>query len=155
MFPATLRAVITFDGSDSSDFSGEFFNQTLLAMPTNPAAVFFGGTLIYRTTDSGNTWDFLDPKTVSLLNHHTLALARDNDTVYVGSDGGASRFQISTISSGAATFTALNNKLPVGLVQGIGPTSDQQLDTARRFPGDWNPALYGKPYLESGGLRRR
>ena len=119
--PSYTAGSLTFDGSDSSDFSGEFFNQTLLAMPTNPAAVFFGGTLIYRTTDSGNTWDFLDPKTVSLLNHHTLALARDNDTVYVGSDGGASRFQISTISGGAATFTALNNKLPVGLAQGIGP----------------------------------
>jgi photosystem II stability/assembly factor-like uncharacterized protein len=116
----TLNGV-TFDGNNSGDYSAEFFNQTLLADPVIPGEVFFGGVLIYRTTDSGNTWDFLDPKTISLLNHHALAIGPDKNTVYLGSDGGASRFAISNISAGTATLTRLNARLPVGLIQAIGP----------------------------------
>ncbi len=151
--PSFTEDGTTFDGNNPSDYSSEFFTQTLLASPTNPGEVIFGGSLIYRTTDSGNTWDFLDPTTISLINHHALALGPDNNTVYVGSDGGASKFELSTVSGGTATFTALNSNLPVGLTQGIGPHPTNNSILLAGFQGtgtlryagslNWNLVDYG------------
>ncbi len=82
-----------------------------------------------------------------------MALGPESNTVYVGSDGGASKFELSTISGGTATFTALNNKLPIGLTQGIGPHPTNNSILLAGFQGtgtlrytgslNWNLIDYG------------
>src|SRR5262249_39410548 len=47
------------DGTSPNNFSQEFYDQTLLVSPTDPATVFFGGVGIYASSDSGMTWSFL------------------------------------------------------------------------------------------------
>jgi hypothetical protein len=117
---------ITIDGPTRGNTSFEDYDQALLVSPTNPATVFFGGCGIYQSTDSGAHWTFLAQNGGTHTDQHALALDADQDTVYLGNDGGAFKFRISGISGGIATFTALNDTLGVGQIQGIGPhpTSD-------------------------------
>jgi len=116
----------TIDGTAPTNFSQEGYDQTLQVSPTDPATVFFGGIGIYRSVDSGTTWSFLAQNGGTHSDQHALAVAPDNDTVYVGNDGGAYSFSMSGITGGVATFTPLNNTLSAGQIQGIGPhpTSD-------------------------------
>jgi photosystem II stability/assembly factor-like uncharacterized protein len=109
------------DGTSPNNFSQEFYDQTLLVSPTDPATVFFGGVGIYGSSNSGMTWSFLPQNGGTHSDQHALAIAPDNDTVYLGNDGGAYSFNISAITAGVATFTSLNSTLNAGQIQGIGP----------------------------------
>ena len=111
------------DGSGATNFAQQFYDQTLLVSPTNPSQVFFGGVGLYDSSNSGASWTFMPgTKGGTHSDQHALAIAPDKDTVYVGNDGGAYSFKISQISGGVAgSFTDLNNTLPMGQIQGIGP----------------------------------
>ena len=117
---------LTIDGTRPSNTSQEFYDQTLLVSPVDPATVFFGGLGLYASTDSGTNWTFLPQKGGIHADQHALALDADGDTIYVGNDGGVFKFSLKDISGAGATFTALNNTLGVGQIQSIGPhpTSD-------------------------------
>ena len=117
---------ITIDGTTPGNSSQEFYDQALLVSPADPATVFFGGIGIYASTDAGASWTFLAQNGGIHADQHALALDADQDTVYVGNDGGVFKFSLSGISGGAAAFTALNDTLGVGQIQSIGPhpTSD-------------------------------
>lgn len=122
---------VSIDGTDSSNFSESLYDQVLAVDPADPTGrtVFFGGQGIYESTDAGGHWSFLAANGGTQAGQQALAIAPDNDTVYLGNDGGAYKFSIKGISGGVAAFTALNGTLPLGQVQGIGPhpTSDQQM----------------------------
>jgi photosystem II stability/assembly factor-like uncharacterized protein len=109
------------DGKGANNFSQEFYDQTLLVSPLDPATAFFGGVGIYVTRDSGATWSFLAQNGGVHSDQHALAVASDNDTVYLGNDGGAFSFSISGITGSGATFTSLNGTLSAGQIQGLGP----------------------------------
>ena len=117
---------VTIDGTTPGNRSQEFYDQALLVSPTDPATVLFGGVGIYASTDAGATWTFLAQNGGIHADQHALALDADQNTVYVGNDGGVFKFSLSGISGGGAIFTALNETLGVGQIQGIGPhpTSD-------------------------------
>ena len=116
----------TIDGTTPGNFSQEFYDQALLVSPTDPATVLFGGVGLYASTDAGASWTFLAQNGGIHSDQHALALDADQDTVYVGNDGGVFKFRLSESSGGMVTFTALNETLGVGQMQGIGPhpTSD-------------------------------
>jgi photosystem II stability/assembly factor-like uncharacterized protein len=109
------------DGTSPNNFSQEFYDQTLMVSPTDPATVFFGGVGIYVSSNSGITWSFLPQNGGTHSDQHALAIAPDNDTVYLGNDGGAYSFNISGITGGVASFTSLNSTLNAGQIQVIGP----------------------------------
>ncbi len=109
------------DGTSPNNFSQEFYDQTLMVSPSDPATVFFGGIGVYVSSDSGITWSFLPQNGGTHSDQHALAVAPDNDTVYLGNDGGAYSFSISGITGGVATFTSLNDTLNAGQIQVIGP----------------------------------
>jgi photosystem II stability/assembly factor-like uncharacterized protein len=112
---------ITIDGTTRGNSSQEFYDQALLVSPADPATVFFGGVGIYASTDAGDSWTFLAQNGGVHADQHALALDADQDTVYVGNDGGVFKFSLSKISGGGATFAALNDTLGVGQIQSIGP----------------------------------
>ena len=129
--PSATALAGPIDGTSTSNFSQEFYDQALVVNPKNSADVIFGGVGLYRSTDSGNTWTFLVNTTTggTHSDQHALAFGTDGDTVFVGNDGGLYSFKLSQISGGKATFTSLNNNLPVGQIQGVGPhpTNDSLL----------------------------
>jgi hypothetical protein len=110
------------DGTGSTHFSQEFYDQTMLVSPTNAALVLFGGVGIYESVNFGASWSFL-PGTKGGVHsdQHALAIGTDKNTVFLGDDGGAFRFTLSGIVGGVATFTAINDGLSTGQMQGIGP----------------------------------
>ena len=111
----------TIDGTTIGNHSQEFYDQALLVSPADPATVFFGGVGIYASTDSGGSWRFLPQNGGIHADQHALALDADNDTVYVGNDGGVFKFSLSAIGGGVVSFEALNDTLGVGQIQSIGP----------------------------------
>jgi hypothetical protein len=119
--PTVTLGPTTIDGTSSLNFSQSFYDQTLLVSPTDATKVFFGGVGIYESTNSGSTWSFLAQNGGTHSDEHALAVAPDNDTIYLGNDGGAYKFTISGISMGIATFTSLNSTLSAGQIQGIAP----------------------------------
>ena len=100
-----------------------------MVSPADPATVFFGGVGFYASADSGANWTFLPQKGGIHADQHALALDGDGDTIYVGNDGGVFKFSLKGVSTNGTTFTALNDTLGVGQIQGIGPhpTSDNTL----------------------------
>jgi hypothetical protein len=112
----------TIDGNSSSNFSQEFYDQTALVSPTSASTFFFGGVGIYESTNTGSTFSFLAQNGGTHSDQHALAIDKDNNTVYLGNDGGLYKFTISGISGGIATFTSLNNTaLNASQLQGIAP----------------------------------
>jgi len=119
----------TIDGTAGTNFSQEGYDQVLLVSPTDPQTVIFGGVGVYETVNGGTSWSFLAQNGGTHSDQHALAVASDNDTVYIGNDGGVYMFTLSGISGGVATFTSLNATLSAGQIQGIGPhpTKDNTL----------------------------
>ncbi len=61
--PSATVGATTIDGSNSSNFSQSFFDQTIAIDPadTTSATVVFGGVGIYRSTNGGTSWTSLAP----------------------------------------------------------------------------------------------
>ena len=103
------------------NYAQSFYDQTLIVAPSDPtgATVLFGGVGIYQTTDSGADWTFLAGNGGTHTDQHTLASAPDKHTIYLGNDGGAFKFDLNSISGGIASFSSLNDALPIGQIQSI------------------------------------
>ena len=95
-----------------------WYDLDLRVSPADPATLFAGGFYVYRSTDSGNTWQ--DTSGASGTNLHTdsHALAFSNPAagplkLYFGNDGGAWRSDNPTAAIGSYGLTNLNATLAI------------------------------------------
>ncbi len=137
----TCPQCIIIDGTSSSNLAQEFYDQALLVSPNDPATVLFGGIGLYASTDSGSSWTFLAGGGGTHSDQHALALAPDHNTVYLGNDGGAFSFELSTMGP-KTVFTSLNNTLPVAQAQSVGPHPTKNTAALAGFQ-DNGTQLYG------------
>jgi photosystem II stability/assembly factor-like uncharacterized protein len=114
---------VSIDGTSSRHLSQSDYDQVLMVdnADSSGQTVLFGGVGIYESTDAGSTWSFLARNGGTHSDQHALAIGPDQNTVYVGNDGGAYTFSLSAIRAGVATFSSLNAALPVAQIQAIGP----------------------------------
>src|SRR5579875_594487 len=103
---------VTLDGTNPGNYSQSFYDQALLASPTVPGDVFFGGVGIYESPSSGSSWNFLAYTGGTHADQHALDLA--SGKLYVGNDGGLYRLD-------AGNFTALNKDVSASQIQAVGP----------------------------------
>jgi hypothetical protein len=132
--PSFGNGGVAMDGTNPNNFSQSDYDQALLIDPSDSTGdtVIFGGVGIYESTDSGADWSFLAQNGGTHSDQHALTIASDNDTAYLGNDGGAFSFKLSQISGGIASFTSLNATIGAAQIQGIGP-----------HPTDDNKAIAG------------
>ncbi len=120
----------TVDSDLAGAFSQAFYDQALELWPGDPQhkTLFFGGVAIYKSTDQGATWNFIASGGGTHSDQHAIAFdPTDSNRVFVGNDGGLFLYSVS-----AGTWTALNDTISAGQIQGIGP-----------HPTDDNKALAG------------
>ncbi len=114
----------TLDGTSSQDLTLSSSDQTLMADPLDStgSTVFFGGVGLYESTNSGVSWTFIAGNGGTHSGQHALAFdSMDNNTVFLGNDGGAFEFALSAISGGKATFTSLSNTIAAAQIRSIAP----------------------------------
>jgi hypothetical protein len=117
--PSATVGGTTIDGSNSSNFSESFFDQTLAVDPADAtgATVVFGGVGIYQSTNSGASWTSLAPSGGTHSDQHAIAFdPAAAHSFYLGNDGGLYRYD-----AGALTWTALNTSIGVAQAQSVGP----------------------------------
>jgi hypothetical protein len=117
--PSAVVDGMTLDGSNPSNFSESFFDQTLSIDPADPsgATVVFGGVGIYRSTNSGANWTSLAPAGGTHSDQHAIAFDPANaHSFYLGNDGGLYRFD-----AGSLTWAALNTSISAAQAQSVGP----------------------------------
>lgn len=133
--PSATVGGTTIDGSNSSNFSESFFDQTLAVDPadTTGATVVFGGVGIYSSTNGGSTWTSLAPSGGTHSEQHAIAFdLASAHSFYLGNDGGLYRF-----AAGTQTWAALNTSIGVAQAQSVGP-----------HPTDSNVVLAG--FIDNG-----
>ena len=117
--PSATVGGVTLDGSNSSNFSQSFFDQTLAIDPADAtgATVVFGGVGIYRSTNFGTSWTSLAPSGGTHSDQHAIAFdPAGAHSFYLGNDGGLYRFDAGTVS-----WAALNTSIGVAQAQSVGP----------------------------------
>ena len=117
--PSAIVGGVTLDGSNSSNFSQSFFDQTLAIDPADVtgATVVFGGVGIYRSTNFGTSWTSLAPSGGTHSDQHAIAFdPAAAHSFYLGNDGGLYRFDAGTVS-----WAALNTSIGVAQAQSVGP----------------------------------
>jgi photosystem II stability/assembly factor-like uncharacterized protein len=111
--------------SNPAHLSGQgWYDNCIWVDPTNPSVVVVGGTDLYRSTDSGNTWTDIGGYSGSVHpdQHAIVSTPGFNGTtvrtVFVGNDGGLFRAtDIYGVSSGSG-WTKLNNNLGITQLYG-------------------------------------
>ena len=117
--PSATVGAATIDGSNSSNFSESFFDQTLAIDPadTTGATIVFGGVGIYRSINSGSNWTSLAPSGGTHSDQHAIAFdPASAHSFYLGNDGGLYRF-----GAGTLTWTALNTSISAAQADSVGP----------------------------------
>jgi hypothetical protein len=117
--PSVTVGGTTLDGTNSSNFSESFFDQTLAIDPadTSGATVVFGGVGIYRSINSGANWTSLAPSGGTHSDQHAIAFDPESaHSFYLGNDGGLYRFDV-----GSLTWAALNTAISASQAQSVGP----------------------------------
>ena len=117
--PSATVGGVTLDGSNSSNFSQSFFDQTLAIDPADAtgATVVFGGVGIYRSINFGTNWTSLAPSGGTHSDQHAIAFdPAGAHSFYLGNDGGLYRFDAGTVS-----WAALNTSIGVAQAQSVGP----------------------------------
>src|SRR5579872_389730 len=117
--PSANLATVTLDGTASSNVSGSDYNQAVLIDPSDGSAstVLVGGTGIYRSTNTGNSWTFVGQNGGVPANQHAIAADPFNPgNFFVGNDGG-----LFSYNSSSGSWTALNTSLSTAVLQGVGP----------------------------------
>ena len=117
--PSATVGGVTIDGSNSSNFSQSFFDQTLAIDPADAtgATVVFGGVGIYRSTNSGTSWTSLAPSGGTHSDQHAIAFdPAGAHSFYLGNDGGLYRYNVGTL-----VWAALNTSIGVAQAQSVGP----------------------------------
>ena len=115
--PSATVGGTTIDGSNSSNFSESFFDQTLAVDPadTTGATVVFGGVGIYRSTNAGSTWTSLAPSGGTHSDQHAIAFdPASAHSFYLGNDGGLYRFAAGTLDVGGAQYEHRSRASAVG-----------------------------------------
>ena len=117
--PSAVVDFTTIDGSNSSNFSQSFFNQTLAIDPADAtgATVVFGSVGIYRSINSGANWTSLAPTGGTHSDEHAIAFDPSGaHSFYLGNDGGLYRFDVGTMA-----WTPLNASISAAQAQSVGP----------------------------------
>ena len=99
----------TIDGSNSSNFSESFFDQTIAIDPGDAtgATVVFGGVGIYRSINAGSNWTSLAPNGGTHSDQHAIAFdPASAHSFYLGNDGGLYRFDVGTLDLDARSTRA-------------------------------------------------
>jgi len=114
---ASLSGVI-LDGNSSANYSQADFDQALAIDPSDStgATAIFGAVGVYRTTDSGTTWTFLNRNGGAHEAQHAIAIDPFSDRIFAGNDGGLYAYDTS-----AAVWTALNSGFSAAQIQSLGP----------------------------------
>lgn len=123
-------------GYGTTQDSQSFYDQAITIEPGNPSTLFFGGIGIYKSTDSGNTWNALFTSSATHADQHAIQIDPTSNTVYVGNDGGLFSFDQAT-----GAFTASNDYFRVTQLQSIGPRP--VLSNSACYWTDLNDALLG------------
>ncbi len=117
--PSATVAGTTIDGSNSSNFSQSFFDQTLAIDPadTTGATIVFGGVGIYRSINAGSNWTSLAPSGGTHSDQHAIAFdPASAHSFYLGNDGGLYRFDAGTLD-----WAALNASISAAQADSVGP----------------------------------
>ena len=117
--PSATVGATTIDGSNSSNFSQSFFDQTIAIDPADAsgATVVFGGVGIYRSTNAGANWTSLVPSGGTHSDQHAIAFDPSGaHSFYLGNEGGLYRFDAGTL-----TWAPLNASIGVAQAQSVGP----------------------------------
>jgi hypothetical protein len=117
--PSATVGDTTIDGTNSSNFSESFFDQTLAIDPadTTGATIVFGGVGVYRSINSGSNWTSLAPSGGTHSDQHAIAFdPASAHSFFLGDDGGLYRFDAGTL-----TWAALNASIGVAQAQSVGP----------------------------------
>ena len=93
-------------------FSNGYFNQVVKVDPKNSAVIYAGGTDLWKSSDSGSTWQNLH---ISEGQHDVVFDPSDPQTFYLVSDSGVWRS-----SDGGQSFVDLNNTLAITQFQNMG-----------------------------------
>jgi photosystem II stability/assembly factor-like uncharacterized protein len=144
----------TFAARAASNTLAYTYTNVLWIDPTNSNRLLFGGTVVYRSTDGGNTWtDAGGPCPDYCLHLDSHVIVNDpnydganNKIVYDGSDGGI-RKTTDALASPAPVWTSLNHTLGItqfyagcgtassGTI--IGGTQDNGTDRYNGDPEGW------------------
>jgi hypothetical protein len=117
--PSAVVGATTIDGSNSSNFSESFFDQTLAIDPADAtgATVVFGGVGIYRSINAGANWTSLAPNGGTHSDQHAIAFdPASAHSFYLGNDAGLYRFNVGTLA-----WTPLNSSISASQAQSVGP----------------------------------
>ena len=117
--PSAVIGGTTIDGSNSSNFSESFFDQTIAIDPADAtgATVVFGGVGIYRSINAGANWTSLAPNGGTHSDQHAIAFdPASAHSFYLGNDGGLYRFDVGTLA-----WTPLNSSISASQAQSVGP----------------------------------
>ena len=117
--PSAMVGGATIDGSNSSNFSESFFDQTIAIDPadTTGATVVFGGVGIYRSINAGANWTSLAPSGGTHTDQHAIAFdPASAHSFYLGNDGGLYRFDVGTLAG-----PPLNSSISASQAQSVGP----------------------------------
>ena len=117
--PSAVVGGTTIDGSNSSNFSESFFDQTIAIDPADAtgATVVFGGVGIYRSINAGANWTSLAPNGGTHSDQHAIAFdPASAHSFYLGNDGGLYRFDVGTLA-----WTPLNSSISASQAQSVGP----------------------------------
>jgi hypothetical protein len=95
-----------------SENSQPWYNLVVAADPSNFDTTYFGGTGVYKSTNSGTSWTYIG--TGAHADYHALAI--NSAGVFAGNDGGLAK----TTDGGATWDNSLNRGLGITQFQGIG-----------------------------------
>jgi len=115
----------------------------LTTSPTNANLLYatvanFGHSHVFRSTDSGTTWEDIDKGQLPDVPHHAITIARDApNTLYVGNDAG-----VFTSPDTGRTWTSLTRNLPnVMVVDLVYQLNDRTLTAATYGRSMWRLAI--------------
>jgi len=117
--PSATFGGATVDGSESSNFSESYFDQTLAIDPADSsgATVVFGGVGIYRSINAGSNWTWLVPAGGTHSDQHAIAFdPASAHSFFLGNDGGLYRYDV-----GSLTWAPLNASISAAQAQSVGP----------------------------------
>ena len=127
-------------------FNGGFddrtnWNTPLAIDPNNPATIYYGANVLYRSDDRGVTWELIsgdltngEPPGGSLSygTLSTIAVAPENSQIiYVGTDDG----NVQVTFDGGGTWTNISESLPDRYVTDIAIHPDNALEAIVTFSG--------------------